>query len=960
MSHKQPSTWFPAFTGRTEELEWLHECWNRAIQGKPQIAVLRGGPGRGKTRIVREFYEQISAAQGANRYWPAKLNTDSELQLAPRVDELDATANTPLPWLWWATRFEEPGGRDRQDMTAIFRSVRWLKLHLGVAIKRKQARDSYWQIALEAGKTIASTLPTVGSLISIYELIRLTDSAVDVSQNLGDESTRLQRERAYEDGENLIESIMELIDIALDTSESSQSTIPMIVVLDDAHWIDSFSLAVIQRLLDRHANRAAPLLIIATYWQQEWEDHLPDDFSNCRMPENFRMLTSLLHNDSNVELLDREIKPFRIGDGLRTFDESIRETLPGLTAPQRKQLIENHSQNLKLLVESIRLLLDNAYDLFQHDDSSQPLSKFGEQMISELARETEVYRLVKRRFRGLGPTARALGAASAQGLDFFPDLVTEMSEALVPDSGAAHESIDEASRKVHRTAEFVVFEQPLSRFAESLYFRIASEYLAENGELVGQVKKALRVVICKWMAEQRWRQFEHRNAQVTFLNLATKHLSTENGVNGESDDETELLWLEAAVQLIRLTTESATPMESFELVKRVSEMAEPTQLAELARRDEETFQSFDILMPWLVSVQSGDKALAALERVITHERLSLEQAPVTLVSMRKLSASLERIGDVKYQIGMVDGIAEAESHYSEALDLRRQIISQFGDSPDFVDELRVALTRAGLVKLDMTGEHDASHAKQFFTQALEHSRHVIAREGETEERLVELIGSMNHLGTAERAIGKDDSLERGAAIFREALGLADDTEKRFELSLGVQYEKAQAYFGLASIALDWQLEPAMSEAVHFARESLRLRRQIADDFGQTPRRLSFLAKAYGFLAQVQMIVSPATWRQEAIEHLEESCQIAEQLVEKFGETARHLEQFVASIEHLADVKQTDPRVEVEPLIEKATTIRRRLKNKFGTTPEQVREYAGTSRRIGLDQAYRSRYETTDD
>ncbi len=48
----------PPFVGRTEELAWLGNQWYQACRGVPRLAVLRGEPGIGKTRLASEFAER--------------------------------------------------------------------------------------------------------------------------------------------------------------------------------------------------------------------------------------------------------------------------------------------------------------------------------------------------------------------------------------------------------------------------------------------------------------------------------------------------------------------------------------------------------------------------------------------------------------------------------------------------------------------------------------------------------------------------------------------------------------------------------------------------------------------------------------------------------------------------------------------------------------------------------------
>lgn len=56
------------FFGRTRELAWLHERWEAAVAGSKRLAVLDGEPGIGKTRLAAQLAAEVHA-QGALVLW---------------------------------------------------------------------------------------------------------------------------------------------------------------------------------------------------------------------------------------------------------------------------------------------------------------------------------------------------------------------------------------------------------------------------------------------------------------------------------------------------------------------------------------------------------------------------------------------------------------------------------------------------------------------------------------------------------------------------------------------------------------------------------------------------------------------------------------------------------------------------------------------------------------------------
>jgi WD40 repeat protein/DNA-binding SARP family transcriptional activator len=54
----------PAFVGRAAELAWLRAAWTRAAHGHGGVALVAGGPGMGKTRLVAELAREIHGQGG--------------------------------------------------------------------------------------------------------------------------------------------------------------------------------------------------------------------------------------------------------------------------------------------------------------------------------------------------------------------------------------------------------------------------------------------------------------------------------------------------------------------------------------------------------------------------------------------------------------------------------------------------------------------------------------------------------------------------------------------------------------------------------------------------------------------------------------------------------------------------------------------------------------------------------
>jgi DNA-binding SARP family transcriptional activator len=75
------------FAGRNREYQALFKCYGRTAAGQPQLVVLRGEVGIGKTRLARKFIQSASA-QGAELLLGSAFESGSHLPFQPLVEAL--------------------------------------------------------------------------------------------------------------------------------------------------------------------------------------------------------------------------------------------------------------------------------------------------------------------------------------------------------------------------------------------------------------------------------------------------------------------------------------------------------------------------------------------------------------------------------------------------------------------------------------------------------------------------------------------------------------------------------------------------------------------------------------------------------------------------------------------------------------------------------------------------------
>ncbi len=75
------------FAGRINEHQVLEKCYERTAAGQPQLVVLRGEAGIGKTRLAREFLNWASG-QGAELLQASAFESGSHMPFQPLVEAL--------------------------------------------------------------------------------------------------------------------------------------------------------------------------------------------------------------------------------------------------------------------------------------------------------------------------------------------------------------------------------------------------------------------------------------------------------------------------------------------------------------------------------------------------------------------------------------------------------------------------------------------------------------------------------------------------------------------------------------------------------------------------------------------------------------------------------------------------------------------------------------------------------
>jgi class 3 adenylate cyclase len=203
-----------AFVGRDQEVALLLERWQRAVAGEGQLVLLSGEAGIGKSRIVQTLREQLAET----------THRRMRLQCSPYHT---ASALHPLiAHLEHAAGFETNDPIDRR-LDKLEALLRW------------------------GTNDIASVAPLVAELLSL-----------PAAERYG--SLQLTPEQRKERTLNALTE--QVLGVAAHQ--------PVLMVLEDAHWIDPTTRELIGQMIDRIAGH--PVLLLVTHRQEfesEWTRH---------------------------------------------------------------------------------------------------------------------------------------------------------------------------------------------------------------------------------------------------------------------------------------------------------------------------------------------------------------------------------------------------------------------------------------------------------------------------------------------------------------------------------------------------------------------------------------------------------------------------------------------------------------------------------------------------------------
>ena len=709
------------FIGRGQELEKLRLAWSRAREGKPQVCVLRGESGFGKTRIVQAFYSWLSSdpAQDPNGYWPdVLLKEGKNLRLNPPPECFGI--GKALPWLWWGVRWDDPDIHNKGELSscAIIDGLHHLEVHRQALSSRTEYVKRMGKAGLEAGAALANlaSLGIVGTLKDLGGLAQLWRE--ERGEKARDElSVAARQEMALQEQADTLFAFLRTL---MQRSALNQNSLPVILVLDDAQWIDARSLALVSRLLAGATEKQWPLMLILTHWERDWHLQTED-----QTRDSFPALCSRLSAASSVSAPSLAIDICDIGR-LPEVERLLVDALPGLTPEQVAFLGERADGNPRLMVEIILDLRDEP-SYFVDEDVGGHLSEDG--LAALRSRSFELHEVQKRRFRRLDdPLRELLGYASHQGMRFLRDLALEVAGVVDKDSGAKDNAL-RLARAIQPYAVLAAESAVIYEFRHRVFHDLARERIDRLPQLARSLSQALVQVVSAWLNSGRVAALSAGEQETFYLLALDKgdfvgpafrflRLRLITGLCRHYWQSGYLVmaleWSAAFAREIpgdgRIPTEILGPDEQGELINLWQQL-EQRELAErLARGFNETCSA------------------------------NISESGSSAEALSALSAAQCALGDVL--LG-ADQPEAARALYEKSLGTRERIVSEFGETAERLRDVSGSQIKLGDVLL---GADQPEAARALYEKSLGTRERFVAEFGETAQRLRDVSVSRFKLG----------------------------------------------------------------------------------------------------------------------------------------------------------------------------------------------------------------------
>jgi hypothetical protein len=564
--------WRRLFVAREAEMAWLQTAWREAQKGRPQLRVLVGDRGLGKTRLVQEFYRWLSRAEDPvtpawpEGYWPDAFTSEAvSLDVNPTFPKNRTGQAPPMPWLWWGLRWVMPEQSNKVTSgCALIDFQANLEPHTRPIFAKRQLwehrKDALWKF----GSVLSLVLPLHPG-IAAKELLELATKYRHREKDLKRVSDAGPADTSEAYRRDLETGLLETFRWILDPANTQAPTVPVIFVMDDAQWADPVTLSFVAKMFREARVRHWPLLVIATHWEAEWKVNLRDAPSPGEYPTQLADLPQWL----NLGDTWTETGPIgaKLIGRISELSDIMEAALPGLTQAQRKLILDKADGIPGLLEEILQHLIDHP-QFFEQRQLTRPLTKRAEQEVLE--QTFDYHKFVANRFSRLEDhVRRILSWSSAQGMRFLASITEAIAQHVAPEYFSRVRPALEAAEDPHCLVQLFhdCNEFNLGEFRQAAFYDVARKNLAFDENEAGAVDSALCGFFGSWLRSEPgdagnagMKATERRNA----LEICVRKLSPDK-------PETRGLWATATAQLADLLASEGLWPQALRLAQQVAD-----------------------------------------------------------------------------------------------------------------------------------------------------------------------------------------------------------------------------------------------------------------------------------------------------------------------------------------------------------------------------------------------------